>query len=335
MIICKACGERQDDGTVFCGRCGAFLEWEGEALRSAADGAPAPAGESTDAQPGVGATDGPETDPGRSAVPVRQPAAAVRRSQAPAPARLEQLPSGSLICGSCGAGNDPERRFCRSCGGSLAGAQAVRRPPWWRRLFRGEKTYLAGTRRRPKNRIRRGVRWVAVLAAVAAVVAVVGPLRPRIVHAFHQVKSDATAPVRHVHPDAVTASGAVAGHAARRATDGASNTYWAAPKGAVRPYLRATFAPQIHLVEVGITAGVSTRAPAFLASARPHRGTLIARTTTGEKQLKFTLDDTPGFQKIRFDVKHVKIIRVVFDSSRGPRSRLSTAVTEVEFFARG
>ncbi len=32
MIVCRECGERQDDGTVFCGRCGVFLEWEGERI---------------------------------------------------------------------------------------------------------------------------------------------------------------------------------------------------------------------------------------------------------------------------------------------------------------
>lgn len=30
MILCSDCGEQNEDGTVFCARCGVFLEWEGE-----------------------------------------------------------------------------------------------------------------------------------------------------------------------------------------------------------------------------------------------------------------------------------------------------------------
>lgn len=320
MIVCKACGERQADGTVFCGRCGAFLEWEGEPVRPPEESVP----ELTDS--------GSTSD---TTVPARQPAATRQRSAGPAPATLDPLPSGSLVCGKCGVGNEPQRRFCRSCGESLADATVVGRPPWWRRMFRGEKTYAAGTRRRPKNRIGRSLRWGGLAILVAAVVVVAGPLRPHIVHAFHKVKAEATAPIRHVHPDGFTANVAVSGHAAALAADGASNTYWGAPRHAVHPYLRAVFTKPIDLVEVGVTGGVSTRGPAFLASARPRTVTLIARTTSGEKQHRYTLDDTAGFQKLRFIVTNVKVLRVVVTSSTGSTKRISTAVTEVEFFARG
>jgi ribosomal protein L40E len=55
---------------------------------------------------------------------------------------------GDLICGECGEGNSPERKFCRKCGTSLAEAD-VAKTPWYKRFFkRKPKTYAAGERKK-------------------------------------------------------------------------------------------------------------------------------------------------------------------------------------------
>ena len=43
---------------------------------------------------------------------------------------------GDLVCGQCGEGNDPSRRFCRRCGASLAAGDGIRPLPWYQRWWR-------------------------------------------------------------------------------------------------------------------------------------------------------------------------------------------------------
>jgi hypothetical protein len=93
-----------------------------------------------------------------------------------------EIKPGDLICGVCGAGNTPDRRFCRRCGNSLAAATvavAVRRP-WYRRIFgRGSKTQTMAAGDRPSSLGRKGrsAGWfVKRLIVVAIVVALIAPV---------------------------------------------------------------------------------------------------------------------------------------------------------------
>lgn len=43
MIVCSSCGLQNDDSDAFCGGCGAFLEWEGEAVAPEPEPEPEPA----------------------------------------------------------------------------------------------------------------------------------------------------------------------------------------------------------------------------------------------------------------------------------------------------
>ncbi|MGH8921155.1 MAG: hypothetical protein ACRD0H_22955, partial [Actinomycetes bacterium] len=64
-----------------------------------------------------------------------------------------------LICGDCGEGNPPTRRFCSRCGGSLQTATVVP-TPWWRRfLKRFDRTArpLGSRPSRLRTRTARGV----------------------------------------------------------------------------------------------------------------------------------------------------------------------------------
>jgi len=69
-------------------------------------------------------------------LPERAPQAA--RILAPAVTKTKptrRLRPGDLICGQCGEGNPPVRKFCSRCGSSLLEAERVK-TPWWRRLLR-------------------------------------------------------------------------------------------------------------------------------------------------------------------------------------------------------
>ncbi len=368
MIVCTECGERQGDEVVFCGRCGAFLEWEGERIEApgtarpaeraavaeaaapaedeltvwelaAAGGTPEPAPVTTPEpapvatpEPARGATLEPATDDAESVV-TRQPGEVRRRPSGPAPRHVEQLPSGSLICGSCGVGNAPDRRFCLKCGHSLEWAKVVERPPWWRRLLTWERTYRAGTRRRPRRRGRWVVRLVLLGALIALVIALLGPLRPSIVGAYQWVMNTIAGP-QQVRTTDVTASATVDGHEPLLAFDGANNTYWAAPPDEDAPFLQATIPEPVHLVAVGITPGTSLQTPEFLAGPRPQVIEIAAGTGEEMRVERFTLEPNPGFQKLEVDFPGVTTVTVAVVAGEGATDQEAAAITEVELYAR-
>jgi len=73
--------------------------------------------------------------------PVSQlPGAAEAKRFAPRPVVQHGPPkAGDLVCGNCGTGNDPARKFCRQCGASLVAAVVEPKLPWWKRLFQRSK----------------------------------------------------------------------------------------------------------------------------------------------------------------------------------------------------
>ena len=106
-------------------------------------------------------------------VPVGQP----QQPAAPAPkarrrpvAPPEPLDPGDLICGNCGMGNRPTRKFCRRCGTDLAEAE-VARVPWWRRLCQADE---AGQGGRQPSEGAGGATVPTRLVALLGVLAVLG-----------------------------------------------------------------------------------------------------------------------------------------------------------------
>lgn len=132
-MICRRCGFANQGGDQFCGSCGSFLEWEGEAADAAAPAtAAAPAGVSDEGLSGL-------VRP--ASVPVQPPAAAwtpappvaplpppvVPVPPAPAPARSANAPAADALlrCPACGIANAGSRTFCQSCGTRLADTARV------------------------------------------------------------------------------------------------------------------------------------------------------------------------------------------------------------------
>lgn len=116
-VLCRRCGTANVAGDQFCGSCGAFLEWEGEAVGDAA---------SEPGQAGVGI--GPGADvavPAVGWVAPDEPAAPDAAATPPFPGS-SATPAGPSVdtsalvrCPACGIANRTGRTFCQSCGATL------------------------------------------------------------------------------------------------------------------------------------------------------------------------------------------------------------------------
>ncbi len=100
-VTCRRCGAANPAGDQFCGSCGAFLEWEGDATEAAsATGAPS-------------ATEAPHASGAPATPPPESPALPPASITATAPA------SAMVACPSCGTLNPTQKVFCQSCGTDL------------------------------------------------------------------------------------------------------------------------------------------------------------------------------------------------------------------------
>jgi ribosomal protein L40E len=104
-MICTKCGFQNSPGDEFCGNCGTFLEWSGEAESPTEPLAAQPTSETPPAQP--------------SPTDITQPV--------PTPP-ITQAAGAAVVCWNCGRQNPVGRSFCQQCGERLevaAGAGAV------------------------------------------------------------------------------------------------------------------------------------------------------------------------------------------------------------------
>jgi hypothetical protein len=117
-LVCRRCGFSNVPGDQFCGSCGAFLEWEGEAA----------------VKPAPPAADGPVADvpvvrAAGDQAPVIAPATPWQAAPTEVTPTAPGLADGSLLrCPACGIANAAGRTFCQSCGTRLAEAPRVAEP---------------------------------------------------------------------------------------------------------------------------------------------------------------------------------------------------------------
>ena len=130
-MICRRCGFGNQGGDQFCGSCGAFLEWEGEATETAPPVVRAPgstAGEAGEAVvPATRPADEWAPDAATAVVPpvTRGPVdAPTSRVSAPVPVTSDAL----LRCPGCGIANAATRTFCQSCGTRLVETARITEP---------------------------------------------------------------------------------------------------------------------------------------------------------------------------------------------------------------
>jgi ribosomal protein L40E len=321
MIICGQCGERNLPEAQFCRACQAFLEWEGDRADEPVH-ATASTAEPVPLQP---AEPAPQPSSRPSEVPDHQP-----------------LSPGDLICGQCGTGNIPTRRFCRRCAAPLADAVVVR-PPWWRRLLPRRRRRVRQSGERPRKRrtpvravlraIFRGLRWAVVSLLVLAVLgygllpSVRGWVNPTAATAWHKAKSVVSPNYVPARPTAITSNGALPDHPPALVSDTITTTYWAVREGGPEPALVFTFERPVNLKRVIVHNGAAQN------FQNAHRARQLHLVFSTGQTADLTLRDSPDPQTLTIPgspgANRVEIhIVSLYHAVRGT----DLAVAEIELF---
>jgi hypothetical protein len=269
-----------------------------------------------------------EVKPGHRTVPVP--------NQAPLPDEPAPLP-GELICGRCGAGNKPERNFCRRCAASLREAAVVPPLPWWRRfLSRRQRGALpAGTRPKRRKQRRFPTRSVSFLAVVGlfggAAYLGQGAIAAAVVRVQDNLQSGP------LHAQSITASSSAPDRGPDLAIDGTRDRSWAAaaPGTGNGETLEARFEKPWRLTYVFIRGGASEATEAWNKERRPVRVEIITKRQDGEPTtlLPVDLQDVTGPQRFYVGADEVSTVTFkILESTGPPDARVSVA--ELQFFGR-
>ncbi|UVS80831.1 zinc ribbon domain-containing protein [Actinokineospora sp. UTMC 2448] len=271
-----------------------------------------------------------------------KPAAPVTRKRPP----TTKLKPGDLVCGECGEGNAPTRKFCSRCGTSLADAEVVK-TPWWRKLLPKGGAKVRKTGDRPKGTrqgqskfaetagavFRATRRVVSILLLIATIAYGVssqfrGWVNERALGAKQWVEELVLPQYDPVSPIAVKATAALPDHPGEAAVDGNTKSYWAT-SGNSKPILILTYDRPVDLEKAIVRAGAQD---GFQSMHRPRRLHLVFDTgRTADVELK----DQPDPQEISFEngqgARSVEIHVIdVFKSVKGT----DLAFTEIEMFIR-
>ena len=309
-------------------------------------------GGGTQTTPTAPAPPPPETTPlpkPEQPVSVRPDEVAPPRPTTPRPTTAERPrpQPGELICGECGWGNDPARKFCRHCGNSLHDAVRVR-IPWYRRLLPRRRPLAAGERpaglRRRLDtehhggfaiRMFKAVRnlVIVVLIALAALYAAVPPVRDAVNARVQPVVTDLRKQIiphdAPVHAVGASATGELPGHGASLAVDSFANTYWAADvSGGKQPVLTVLFDRPVDLYDYLFLSGAPDN---FQAQGRP-RDLHIA--FSDGRTWDLTLKDQPDKQQYSFTAKKVDRIEIQIRSVYPSATGSGVAIRDIEFFTR-
>ncbi|WP_344233137.1 zinc ribbon domain-containing protein [Kribbella hippodromi] len=269
-----------------------------------------------------------------------------RRVPVGRPPAAGKVRPGDLICGECGTGNPPARKFCSRCGESLAAAQVVK-VRWWRRLRlrRGPRTMAAGSRpARPGDRpakravtstVRRLRAAVSILLVTFALLsAFYPPLRTYVTGQAHNVEQkirgaadSALAPIR---PAAVTGP-STPGHPPKAAFDTFSNTAWAAPwSEKVTTRLTVQLDHAVALRKLIVRNGDSANYAAHLRPAT------VEFKYSNQKSELITFPDSPEPKELALHnaigVDRFTITVITVYPAQGARD---LAVSEIELFGIG
>ncbi|WP_405059629.1 discoidin domain-containing protein [Kribbella sp. NBC_01505] len=269
----------------------------------------------------------------------------------PAPVRRAAPTSrprpGELICGDCGEGNAPTRKFCRRCGNSLAEAEVVK-IRWWRRIrFRRKPRVLAaGTRpaRPGDSKKRRAFQSTLqrARALVGAMLLVFGllagfypPLRTLVTQQVGNVKQKvrgaADTALTAIRPVSVQGTKGPANNPPKAAFDTFKNTSWITAWNEKKP---PNLVVQLdHPVALRKAVILTGDAKNFAGHSRP---SVVEFTYSNEKSDLIQLKDIPGPQEIalRNAVGVSKITVKVLSVYPAPDAK-TIALTEIELFGIG
>lgn len=295
---------------------------------------------------GPGARTGSGTEPVKADAPrddvgLRRPQAGpghVPAAPRPRPAEDERPRPGDLVCGSCGAGNVPTRKFCRRCGHDLAEAEVVH-VPWWRRLLPRRRVHVAGSR--PSSRSRgtgrlSGARRMLPGAAVLLLLLVGGYAARPLLREGAATVLDAVTDPQGLEASSVTASSAAPGHPARAIIDTDPTNYWA-PAGDPRgESVTARFAEPQRLVNLLLSPGASvSKKSAWVAVGRPRTLVVAMRRSDGTDETRTVeLADEMKTVQVDLGVSDVESVTLRLRRVYPGQSQDLVALGEVEFFVR-
>jgi hypothetical protein len=357
MIICSGCGHANGSGDAFCGSCGAFLEWDGEAV---------PAGRVPAARAADVAAPLPRPEP-PELLSARVPQAEHER---PDPVRPDPVDLGpaDLYCGTCGSGNAAGRSFCRRCGAPLADAPEEEHVAWWRRWWRAlrrslrrDTTYAAGERpgrwarlgdvaassgRRPRRRWRPRMPARLSLGRLALPVAMlslaglgIAPVRAAVTDKgfdlYRQVRSVVAPRYVPVSASGATATSAQRGHDASMAIDQNTLTWWAEdrPVRARGERLTVRFDRPVDLSRVTVHNGAAGAAFPFRPRVRGLRVTLRGPDGILD-QRRVVLADRRGMQVVEVAGSDVTRLTLRILSTYAGQKSSAASVAEVGFLAK-
>jgi hypothetical protein len=258
----------------------------------------------------------------------RQPAAvkpaAQQKRRVAQPAKPPDEPEynpGDLICGNCGAGNDPTRRFCRRCGQTLVDAIVAQKPPWYRRIFRrrqralkaGERPAWMGDQERRSrvswlHRFLRLQRLVAMLLIGAAFLgagayAFLPDVHKKVDDGINQVRRMIMPKYEPITPSTFTGD-SIKDHPADMAFDAYLNTYWAV-NSAGDPALTVTFDRPFDLGAVQFHSGPTDQRTMFdrpktveLTFPNSDVKPIVLTLPDSDKDMQNAGLDAPGIQKL-------------------------------------
>jgi predicted amidophosphoribosyltransferase len=265
-----------------------------------------------------------------------------RKAPRPQPPPGERYNPGDLICGQCGLGNNPSRRFCRRCGNPLAEAQVVA-TPWWRRIIPARAAPRAGTR---PGAVRRNIdgsgfgaaaklvakTLIALILAGVVVVLVVSPdTRSRLSHRVATTAMDLQRQIGigegiPVRPESVHGSSEAIGHQAQFLIDPSAG-YWATDTaGDPQPVLSLNFSEPTDLDYMMFTSGAA--GGDFAKIGRPRE--LLVTYSPGGSTERVQLSDDQKPVRYRLHGTHVSSIQIqILSVNRSDQSTL-VAISEVD-----
>jgi hypothetical protein len=291
--------------------------------------------------PSMSVPQAPSGAPAVAAEPGGVQPVAVRTRVAPKPTVAppsKELSAGDLICGQCGEGNEPVRKFCRRCGNSLATAE-VASTSRSRRFLPQRKAKVLAAGERPKRGtfsfgtvVRVGsyvVLAVVLIGAIAygALPQVRNAINSRVSSTVQAVTGNAPRPTT-VTVASLTASSAIAGHPAARAIDPYINTYWAAPLTTdAHPKLTVAFA---HAENVSVMLFISGDTAAEASEPRPK--TLHIVFSNGTSQDVSLVDGAKAQQVSITGAQSITGMTIQIMSTYSSTSGNAVALGDVEFF---
>jgi hypothetical protein len=245
-----------------------------------------------------------------------------------------EIRPGDLICGVCGAGNSPERSFCRRCGNSLAAATVAVavRLPWYRRIFAGRgqpQVMVAGERPAYMGRRGRSAGWyIKRLLVVALVVAIIAP-----VVAYFAVPSFKE------QINALLGQGGatvlLSQHPSTAALDTDINTYWLADQASGHTTVTVNFGGKAEDL-AALTFNTGAPGQDFAKYGRPREVQLIF--LGDPNPVSILLDDTPAPQPKCLHTNHLTAtfdIRIVSSYPPQGADKNLVAVREIGDFKSG